>query len=125
MDESKKTLCKIDAPGRGDRAHGHTSGGAAGIAPMRMRLEHVGEDLHTRVHLYLPQRYAVLATARYDPTGFVAGMTHHTIINEVQWAPGILRVIKLVVGQKHQPGHFLLTGAANLLWLPTAKRLSA
>ena len=27
---------------------------------------------------------AELATARYDPTEFVAGMTHHTIINEVQ-----------------------------------------
>jgi predicted AAA+ superfamily ATPase len=66
----------------------------------------------------------VLATARYASTGFVAGLTHHTIINEVQRAPGILRVIKLVVDQKRQPGAFLLTGAANLLPLPTAKRLS-
>lgn len=66
----------------------------------------------------------VLATAWHEPTGFVAGLTRHTIINEVQRAPGILRVIKLVVDQKRQPGAFLLTEAANLLPLPTAKRLS-
>jgi predicted AAA+ superfamily ATPase len=61
---------------------------------------------------------AVLATARHDPTGFVAGLPHQTIIDEVQRAPGILRAIKLVVDQKRRPGHFLLTGSANLLLLP-------
>lgn len=61
---------------------------------------------------------AVLATARHDPAGFVAGLPHRTIIDEVQRAPGMLRAIKLVVDRDRRPGKFLLTGSANLLLLP-------
>jgi predicted AAA+ superfamily ATPase len=61
---------------------------------------------------------AVLATARHDPMGFVAGLPRAAIIDEAQRAPGLLRAIKLSVDRDRRAGRFLLTGSANLLLLP-------
>lgn len=61
---------------------------------------------------------AVLAAAKYDPAGFVAGAGDRVILDEVQRAPEIFLPIKAEVDRKRQPGRFLLTGSANVMLLP-------
>ncbi len=71
-----------------------------------------------------PARYitlddaAVLAAARDDPTGFLAGLGGPIVLDEVQRAPELFLAIKAVVDRNRVPGHFLLTGSANPLLLP-------
>ncbi|MFQ5729574.1 MAG: ATP-binding protein [Waddliaceae bacterium] len=61
----------------------------------------------------------MLAAARSDPQGFLKGFKHNClIIDEVQRAPEIFFAIKLSVDEDRQPGRFLLTGSANVLFLP-------
>ncbi len=62
----------------------------------------------------------VCLNARTDPKGFVANLPERVIVDEVQRAPGLLPVIKMVVDRNRKPGRFLLTGSANLLLLPKA-----
>ena len=57
--------------------------------------------------------------ASLDPTGFVAGLPAAAAIDEVQRAPALLSAIKVAVDGNRYPGRFLLTGSANLLFLPT------
>jgi uncharacterized protein len=77
-----------------------------------------------------PARYltfddaAVLAAARHDPAGFVAGLEGPVIIDEVQHAPDILPALKLAVDRDRRPGRFLLTGSANILLLPRVSESS-
>jgi uncharacterized protein len=61
---------------------------------------------------------AVLAAARSDPDGFVAGLPGRVILDEVQRVPELFRAIKRSVDQRREPGRFLLTGSANALVLP-------
>jgi predicted AAA+ superfamily ATPase len=61
---------------------------------------------------------ATLAFAESDPAGFIAALPDPVILDEVQRAPELLRVIKLSVDDDRRPGRFLLTGSANLLLLP-------
>lgn len=60
----------------------------------------------------------VLAAAKDDPVGFVAGLSGPVILDEVQRAPEIFLPIKAAVDRNRKPGHFLLTGSANVLLLP-------
>lgn len=60
----------------------------------------------------------LLAAARYDPMGFVAGLPQQVILDEVQRVPELLPAIKLSVDNDRRPGRFVLTGSANLLLLP-------
>ena len=62
--------------------------------------------------------HAVLAAAKNDPAGFVAGLSGPVIIDEVQRAPEIFLPIKAAVDLDRKPGRFLLTGSANVLLLP-------
>lgn len=57
--------------------------------------------------------------ASLDPTGFVNSLPAAAAIDEVQRAPALLPAIKVAVDRNRQPGRFLLTGSANLLFLPT------
>jgi uncharacterized protein len=59
---------------------------------------------------------ATLRAAQDDPTGFVDhdGLL---VIDEVQLAPELFRVIKVVVDTDPRPGRFLLTGSAQILAL--------
>lgn len=57
--------------------------------------------------------------AERDPDGFVRS-DRPLIIDEVQFAPDLLRAIKLVVDEDRRPGRFLLTGSADLFTLPIA-----
>ena len=71
-----------------------------------------------------PARYltfddaTILAAARHDPAGFVAGLEGPVIIDEVQHVPDIFPALKLAVDRDRRPGRFLLTGSANILLLP-------
>ena len=60
----------------------------------------------------------VLAAAKDDPAGFIAGLGGPVILDEVQRAPEIFLPIKAEVDRDRQPGRFLLTGSANVLLLP-------
>lgn len=60
----------------------------------------------------------LLAAARHDPIGFVAGLPEQVTLDEVQRAPELLTAIKLSVDNDRRPGRFILTGSANLLLLP-------
>ncbi len=60
----------------------------------------------------------ILAAARRDPNGFVAGLETPVTLDEVQHAPEIFPVIKAAIDRKREPGRFLLTGSANVMLLP-------
>src|SRR5262245_32492045 len=60
----------------------------------------------------------VLAAAKADPTGFVAGLPERVVLDEIQHAPELFRTIKASVDRDRRPGRFLLTGSANVLLLP-------
>ncbi|MEX2253031.1 MAG: ATP-binding protein [Thermoleophilaceae bacterium] len=53
--------------------------------------------------------------ASEDPTGFVAGLSHPVLIDEVQRVPDVLLAIKDDVDADTSPGRYLLTGSANVL----------
>lgn len=60
----------------------------------------------------------MLAAARADAAGFLAGFTQPLVVDEVQRAPELLLAIKAAVDRQRTPGRFLLTGSANVLLLP-------
>lgn len=60
----------------------------------------------------------VLAAARADAAGFIAGLDGEVALDEVQRAPELLLAIKASVDRDRRPGRFLLTGSANVLSLP-------
>jgi predicted AAA+ superfamily ATPase len=61
----------------------------------------------------------VLAAARSDPAGFVAGLSGSVVMDEVQRVPELFLDLKAAVDRDRTPGRFLLTGSANVLLLPT------
>jgi len=61
----------------------------------------------------------ILDAALRDPDGFVNGLPMPAVIDEVQKAPDLLRVIKRGVDQNRKPGQYLLTGSANIMTLST------
>lgn len=60
----------------------------------------------------------MLAAARDDAAGFLAGFAQPLVLDEVQRAPELLLAIKAAVDRRRTPGRFLLTGSANVLLLP-------
>jgi predicted AAA+ superfamily ATPase len=60
----------------------------------------------------------ILAAARRDPNGFIAGLNAPVTLDEVQHVPEIFPVIKATIDRKRAPGRFLLTGSANVMLLP-------
>ena len=69
-----------------------------------------------RRYLTLDDR-VVLAAARADPAGFVAGLSGPVVMDEIQRAPALFLDIKAAVDRDRSPGRFLLTGSANVLLL--------
>lgn len=71
-----------------------------------------------------PARYmtfddlGVLAAAKNDPQGFLAGIDGPVILDEIQRAPELFLPIKAEVDRDRRPGRFLLTGSASALVLP-------
>ncbi len=58
-------------------------------------------------------------TAASDPTGFIKTLPEFVTIDEIQRVPELLPAIKYSIDQNRKPGRFLLTGSANLHFLPT------
>ena len=61
---------------------------------------------------------ATLAVAASDPAGFIKNLPGPVVIDEIQKAPDLFPAIKLSVDKDRRPGHFLLTGSANVMTLP-------
>ncbi|MCY4489331.1 MAG: ATP-binding protein [Deltaproteobacteria bacterium] len=57
-------------------------------------------------------------TAVDDPDGFISSLPDVVTLDEVQRAPAVLPAIKRAVDRDRRPGRFLLTGSANLLFVP-------
>jgi predicted AAA+ superfamily ATPase len=74
-------------------------------------------DLKDRQYLTFDDA-GVLAAARNDPNGFIAGLAGKTTLDEIQHVPELFQSIKLAVDREREPGRFLLTGSANVLALP-------
>ncbi len=60
----------------------------------------------------------ILATIKESPQTFLNSIRGPIIIDEVQKAPELFPVIKLLVDRDRKPGRFILTGSANVLLLP-------
>lgn len=60
----------------------------------------------------------VLAAAKGDPNGFVAGLNPRVTLDEIQHVPELFPVIKAAIDRKRRPGRFLFTGSANVMLLP-------
>ncbi|MDQ5916592.1 MAG: uncharacterized protein QG584_2486, partial [Pseudomonadota bacterium] len=75
-------------------------------------------DSQGRRYLTLDDR-VVLAAAKSDPSGFIAGLSGPVVMDEIQRAPELFLDIKAAVDRDRRPGRFLLTGSANVLLLPT------
>ncbi len=60
----------------------------------------------------------ILAAARRDPNGFIAGLNLPVTLDEVQHVPELFPVIKAAIDRNREPGQFLLTGSANVMLLP-------
>lgn len=56
-------------------------------------------------------------SAQEDPVGLIRSL-NCAVIDEIQRAPQLLLAIKKSVDEDRRPGRFLLTGSANLLFLP-------
>ncbi len=72
----------------------------------------------TRSHYLTLDDAPVLAAAREDPDGFIAGLDGPVVLDEVQRAPDLFLAIKAAVDRERTPGTFLLTGSADVLLLP-------
>lgn len=60
----------------------------------------------------------LLAAAKRDPNGFIAGVNLPVTLDEIQHVPELFPAIKAAVDRNRQPGQFLLTGSANVMLLP-------
>ena len=58
------------------------------------------------------------AAAEADPVGFVADLPERAVLDEVQRVPGLFTSLKAAVDRDRTPGRFLLTGSANVLFVP-------
>ena len=61
---------------------------------------------------------AVREAARRDPLGFVEGLPRHTILDEVQRVPEIFPSLKAAIDERRTAGRYILTGSANVLFVP-------
>lgn len=58
---------------------------------------------------------SVAAQAEENPTTFLGSYKEPLIIDEVQYAPSLLRSLKVVVDKAKRPGRFVLTGSQNFV----------
>jgi len=60
----------------------------------------------------------VTAAAEADPVGFVGDLPSRATLDEVQRVPSLFTALKSVVDRDREPGRFILTGSANVLFVP-------
>ena len=78
----------------------------------------LAQELESGPQYFTLDDAATLAVAASDPTGFIRNLTGTIVIDEIQKAPDLFPAIKLSVDKDRRPGHFLLTGSANVMTLP-------
>ncbi len=78
----------------------------------------IAEHEHPAEYVTLDDE-ATRRAAAEDPTGFIAGVSGPTVIDEVQRAPDLMLAIKERLDTNNERGQFLLAGSANVLTLPT------
>lgn len=61
---------------------------------------------------------SVLAAAKADPAGFLSAYSGPLALDEVQRVPELFLALKASVDRDRTPGRFLLSGSANVLFLP-------
>jgi len=61
---------------------------------------------------------AIRGAAARDPVGFVGALPAKTILDEVQRVPEIFTSLKAAIDRRRTPGRFILTGSANVLFVP-------
>lgn len=71
-----------------------------------------------RYHYVSFDEEAARQAAQQDPVGFVAGLPERSILDEIQRVPELFLAIKDAVDRRRVPGRFLLTGSANVLFVP-------
>jgi predicted AAA+ superfamily ATPase len=91
--------------------HGPRQAGKSTLA------QHLAEHGHPARYITFDNATS-LATARTDPTGFLAGAPGALVLDEIQRAPELVLPIKADVDRDRRPGRFLLTGSANVMQLP-------
>ena len=77
----------------------------------------IGSKEHPARYLTLDDA-GVLAAARADPEGFIQAFGSAVILDEVQRVPELFLALKASVDRDRRPGRFLLTGSADVLFLP-------
>jgi len=68
------------------------------------------------LYLTMDDEFTLFA-AREDPAGMVRSL-ERAVIDEIQRVPQMLLAIKKSVDEDRRPGRFLLTGSANLMFMP-------
>ena len=61
---------------------------------------------------------SVLAAAKTDPAGFLSSYPEPLALDEIQRAPELFLALKASVDRDRRPGRYLLSGSANVLFLP-------
>lgn len=61
---------------------------------------------------------ATVQAARRDPTGFVNALPPKSILDEVQRVPEIFTSLKATIDRRRTAGRYILTGSANVLFVP-------
>ncbi len=61
---------------------------------------------------------AIRSAAKSDPVGFVSALPAKSILDEVQRVPELFTSLKAAIDQHRTPGRFILTGSANVLFVP-------
>ncbi len=77
----------------------------------------IAQSFHPARYITLDDA-VVLAAARQDPAGFLAGIESPVVLDEVQRAPQLFLGIKAEVDRQRRSGRFLLTGSANVFLIP-------
>ncbi len=90
--------------------HGPRQCGKTTLARQVGRREHYA-------YLSFDDPVAAVAADR-DPVGFVSDLPERAILDEVQRVPAVFTALKAEVDRRRVPGRFLLTGSANVLFVP-------
>lgn len=80
-------------------------------------VKYLSEEIYPATYLTFDD-LTILSAAQSNPIDFISVYTGSVIIDEVQRVPEIFLAIKRFVDRDRKPGKFILTGSANILFLP-------
>ncbi len=80
-------------------------------------VKYLSEEIYPATYLTFDD-LTILSAAQSNPIDFISAYTGGVIIDEVQRVPEIFLAIKRFVDRDRKPGKFILTGSANILFLP-------